>query len=112
MNKRLNKEDNAEIGLFIKPNGQRCTTAETMDMLKDTHFPGNTTVKPPPTQPLAEEVDINSPEAAFITPERLKACIKSFKPKKGAGPDGVLHILARPRRHTCPRAATSVAAAR
>ena len=38
---------------------------------------------------MAATVDITSPEAAFITPERLKVCIKSFKPLKGAGPDGL-----------------------
>ena len=46
INKRLNKENNAEIGLFTKPDGQRCSVDETMDLLKDTHFPGNPT--PPP----------------------------------------------------------------
>ena len=89
LNKRLNRENNAEIGLFTKPNGQRCTTEETMDMLRDKHFPGNSTDEPPPTQPLATRVDITSPEAAFITPERVKWCIKSFKPRSGAGHDGL-----------------------
>ena len=78
INKMLNKENNAEIGLFTKPNGQRCTVDETMDLLKDTHFPGNTTTKPLPTQPLAAKVKITSKEAAFIIPERIKACIRSF----------------------------------
>ena len=78
INKMMNKENNAEIGLFTKPNGQRCAVDETMDLLKDTHFPGNTTTKPLPTQPLAAKVKITSKEAAFITPERLKACIRSF----------------------------------
>ena len=87
--KRLNKENNAEIGLFTKADGQRCNTEETLDLLKDTHFPGNTTEKPPPTKPLSEEVDITSAEVDFITPDRLKACIASFKPGKGAGPDGL-----------------------
>ena len=48
--KRLNRENNAEIGLFTKANGQRCTTDETLDLLKDTHFPGNTLEKPPPVK--------------------------------------------------------------
>ena len=60
-----------------------------MDLLKDTHFPGNTQTKPTPLPPLAERVDTTSKEAAFITPERLKTCIRSFKPKRGAGPDGL-----------------------
>merc|ERR1712242_654318 len=60
-----------------------------MDMLKNTHFPGNINEEPPPTQPLAAEVDISSSAAAFMTPQRLKECIKSFKPGKGAGPDGL-----------------------
>ena len=87
--KRLNKENNAEIGLFTKPDGQRCNIEETMDLLINTHFPGNTTTPPPVTEPLEPEVDITSPEADFITPEKLKLCISSFKPRKGAGPDGV-----------------------
>ena len=87
LNKRLNKEHNAEIGLFTKPNGDRCNIEETMDLLKDTHFPGNTKVKPQQTVPLAPSVDINDPKADFITPEKVKACIDSFKPLKGAGPD-------------------------
>ena len=87
--KRLNKAHNAEIGLFTKPDGQRCNVEETMDLLKDTHFPGNTTTQPPPTKPLATVVDIKSKKAAFITPDRVKTIIQSFKPRKGAGPDGL-----------------------
>ena len=89
LSKRLNRESNAEIGLFTKPDGQRCNIEETVDLLKDTHFPGNTTTKPPPVQPLAEEVDISIDDVGFINPYRLKLCIKSFKPKKGAGPDNL-----------------------
>jgi len=58
-------------------------------MLKDTHFPGNTEIPPQPLPPLAAKVDIRSKEVDFITPERIKACINSFKPRKGAGPSGL-----------------------
>ena len=88
-NKKLNREQNAEIGLFTKPSGERCNIQETLDLLKDTHFPGNVSDEPPQLSPLAASVDITDPRADFITPERLKACIFSFKPGKGAGPDGL-----------------------
>ena len=87
--KRLNRENNAEIGLFTKPSGERCNIEETMDMLMDTHFPGNVKKAPKPMAPLKPKVDITDPKAAFITPERLQICIRSFKPRKGAGPDGL-----------------------
>ena len=39
LSKKLDKNASAELGCFRHPSGARCTPAETVQQLKDTHFP-------------------------------------------------------------------------
>ena len=39
LSKKLYKNASAELGCFRHPSGARCTPAETVQQLKDTHFP-------------------------------------------------------------------------
>ena len=80
MKKRLGRENNAQLGLFTKPDGSKCTPTESAEQMILTHFP-NSLPRPPHTvrRPLAEEVDITDPKADFINPTSVKACIESFK---------------------------------
>ena len=90
MKKRLGRENNAQLGLFTKPDGSKCTPTESAEQMILTHFP-NSLPRPPHTvrRPLAEEVDITDPKADFINPISVKTCIESFKTFKGAGPSNL-----------------------
>ena len=87
--KSLRKSANAEIECFSHPSGERCTPAESVQLLKDTHFPNSTNC--PPSMPREFQdngiVDITDEEASFINTKSVKTCIASFKSHKAPGPD-------------------------
>ena len=94
LSKKLDKNASAELGCFRHPSGVRCTPAETVQQLKDTHFPKSLDG---PTDKVREFMsdglaDIEDKKADFINPTSVKVCISAFKSHKAPGPDG-LQIL-------------------
>ena len=87
--KNLRKNANAEIECFSHPSGARCTPAESIQLLKETHFPNS--ASSPPTNPREFRsdgiIDMEDVEADFINTHSVKICISSFKSHKAPGPD-------------------------
>ena len=89
VSKKLDKSANAELGCFKHPSGVRCTPAETVQQLKDAHFPkslNNPTDKEREFM-LNGLADINDTKADFISVLSVKVCISAFKSHKAPGPD-------------------------
>ena len=89
LSKKLDRNANAEICCFKHPSGVRCTPAETVQMLKETHFP-NSTDRPPDRERTFLSgglADIEDCAADFISARSVGICISSFKSHKAPGPD-------------------------
>ena len=85
--KMLRAEFSPDLGLLLKE-GKICNPEETLNLLCDTHFPQNkkTTCKDQRTKK-DTIVDIYDPGGEYISTEKVRASIDSFKPIKGCGPD-------------------------
>ena len=89
LSKRLDKNASAQLCCFKDPTGKKCTPAETVQQLKDTHFP-KCTDRPPdrPRTFMSNGVaDIKDEKADFINASSVRICISSFKSHKAPGPD-------------------------
>ena len=89
LSKKLDKNASAELGCFRHPSGARCTPAETVQQLKDTHFPKSLNK---PTDRVREFMsdglaDIDDKKADFISSYSVGVCISAFKSHKAPGPD-------------------------
>ena len=96
LKKRLCKDAGAQQGTFKNQDGSYCTPEESATKMIRTHFPNS--VEEPPYRDLGgglmgSTVDINDPSGAWINGYTVGECIKSFKPFKGAGPDGLCPIV-------------------
>ena len=96
LKKRLCKNKGAQQGTFKNNDGSYCTPEESASKMIQTHFPN--AAEEPPDRDLGGGlkggmVDVNDPSAAWINGYTVGECIKSFKPYKGAGPDGVCPIV-------------------
>ena len=83
-------------GTFKNLDGSYCTPEESAMKMIQTHFPN--AASEPPHRSLVGGlkggmVDINDPRAAWINGYTVGECIKSFKPYKGAGPDGICPVV-------------------
>ena len=89
VSKKLDRNANAELSCFKHPSGIRCSPAETVEMLKNHHFPKST--KEPPDRVrqflLGGRIDISDERADFISSHSVGICISSFKSHKAPGPD-------------------------
>ena len=91
LSKKLDKNTNAELSCFRDESGKQCTPAETVQQLKDTHFP-NCLDEPSgrAREFLSDGIaDIMDEKANFITPASILTCVHSFKSHKAPGPDGL-----------------------
>ena len=89
VSKRLDRNANAELSCFRHPSGIRCTPAETVEILKNHHFP-NCSKEPPDRVRLFLSdgcADISDEKADFISAYSVGLCISSFKSHKAPGPD-------------------------
>ena len=91
LSKRMDKDASAELSCFKHPSGRQCTPEETVQQLKDTHFPKSLDG---PSNRVREFMsngvaDLEDPAANFITPLSVSTCIMSFKSHKAPGPDGL-----------------------
>ena len=89
LSKKLDRNANAELSCFRHPSGARCTPSETVQLLKETHFP-NCTEDPPDRerQFLSDGIaDITDEAADFISAHSVGICISAFKSHKAPGPD-------------------------
>ena len=76
------------LGYIKKSQGNWTTSSEeSLELLLDTHFPGNTTTD----QLTVAAVDVQPSEIAnqIVTDSRIRWALKSFKPYKSPGPDMV-----------------------
>ena len=91
LSKRLDKNTNAELSCFRDETGKQCTPAETVQQLKDTHFPNSLNVPSDKAREFLSNgvADIMEEKADFITPTSVSACVNSFKSHKAPGPDGL-----------------------
>ena len=92
LNGVLKSRENKVLGILKKPDGSFCTTPdESMDLLINTHFPGNTAPEADedldfiPLPPIGTSV---VEQCAIISEEKVHAAIHSLKPLKAPGPDG------------------------
>ncbi len=84
---------NQALGLVKDYNGEFCTTPEaSINLLMDTHFPGNGGHM---TKPHAAHMltGIENPEVEFISPTRVRKAIWSLGDLKAAGPDELKPIV-------------------
>ena len=65
------------------------TPEETLQLLVDTHFPGNTTDLPPAPPSFVQRCRLDDEGALFISPASVKSAIKGFGSFKAPGPDGL-----------------------
>ena len=72
--KNLRKNANAEIECFSHPSGVRCTPAESVQLLKETHFPNSANNPPDRPREFKSEgiIDIQDKEADFINVYSVK----------------------------------------
>ena len=91
LSKRLHRNASAELSCFRHPSGNRCTPAETVQQLKDTHFPKSLDRPPDRVREFMSDgvADIEDVEADFISAESVRICISSFKSHNAPGPDGL-----------------------
>ena len=96
LKKRLSKGGGVQQGTFKNSDGSYCTPEESAMKMIQTHFP-NAASEPPHRSLVGGlkggTVDINDPRAAWINGYTVGECIKSFKPYKGAGPDGICPVV-------------------
>ena len=89
VSKRLDRNASAELSCFRHPSGVRCTPAETVEILKNHHFPNSTKEPPDRVRQLLSDgkIDISDERADFISELSVGICISSFKSHKAPGPD-------------------------
>ena len=75
------------VGL-MKVDGQTLNHKESIELLSATHFVGSSTKRLKDRRTSKKKVvDLNDKQADFITIDKFKAAINSFKSFKGPGPD-------------------------
>ena len=85
-----------EIGSVLKPDGSTSLIGkDTHDTVMDTHFPRNTDIRPTAYQKqltiATEELEIYF--GKWLSIDRIKLALGSFKDKKTPGPDGMKPIV-------------------
>ena len=76
--------------MMQRSDGQFCSSPEeSLQLVVDTHFPGNTIYSETTTPSVPICWDLQTEAAAFITPEKVIEAAKSFGDFKAAGPDGI-----------------------
>ena len=91
----LKSKVNEEVSLMRTVDGEMCTPEDSLDLLCNTHFPGNK------AYPRAEGrlipgdryANIESEKVAFITPEKVKTAFSMFQPFKSPGTDNIPPIV-------------------
>jgi hypothetical protein len=82
-----------ELGSLKKPDGSYTTfTQESLQVLLDTHFPDET--NPDNEAPLNFDGNTNNLDIdKVVNVEAVRAALKSFKPYKAPGNDGIYPIM-------------------
>lgn len=92
----LAKQGTTVLGSLKRPDGTYTSSAtEAQSLLLETHFPGSRIVQNInwPVEEYMEGEDIRDMAESTITADKVRWAIKSFKPYKSAGPDGIFPAL-------------------
>jgi ribonuclease HI/retron-type reverse transcriptase len=90
INKIVNKKQGNRLGLLRANEGEPCLNpTNSMDLLVNTHFPGNLPSVPPATGMDPRMCDLKHKEASFITKFKVKEALSSFGDFKSPGLDGI-----------------------
>ena len=91
--KCVQAREQAQIEIFSSRSG---SPNETVAALMDSHFPGCDQISSlPPAHFHCTPFDVNDPGLSFISVERLRWCLATFKPLTSPGPDGIRPIILR-----------------
>lgn len=99
IHKILSREPVQELGSIKRPDGTfTASRKETLMVLAETHFPGNQIIDSSLTSPPAGRVkrprrDDWRAANEIVTPHAIRGAIKSFRPHKSPGMDGIFPAL-------------------
>lgn len=101
LQKTLQKGNQCKLGSLKKPQGGHTATGEeTLDLLLETHFPGCKSIPANKTNTLPQQTHRNRGSRdewklanKLVDITKIVWAVKSFKPYKSAGPDGIQPIM-------------------
>ena len=94
LNRIIQKKERVSLGILKQPDGAFCSSAEeTLELLIQSHFPGNKRSQLTHVLPPSRRCDLLDDRAEFFTPEAVAEAIKSFGSHKAPGPDGIKPLI-------------------
>ena len=97
LNSILKARENKILGILKRPDGSFCATPEeSMDLLIDTHFPGNASAEARGEANHSSSASFSREDVescAIISAEKVQAAVKSLGPHKAPGPDEIKPLV-------------------